>query len=141
MNRILLSPDISEMGVERVGEGNDPEVDGPAPNVDVVVADRIPTVDVPVTNAAGKVIRIRKVVDKGSIFALRSPQLRQGAFLWTQRPGQNGEPGKVLIQDRTGALLARFNDATQAVKHLKACGIAAAKLINYPKPQKPTKGK
>lgn len=128
--------DLSAMTVEKVGADNDPEVDEAAPNVDVIIARQVPTVDVPVVNAAGKVIRIRKVVDKGAIFALPKTDLVQGAFLWTARPS-----GHVLIQSKTGALVARFNDATQAVKHLKACGIEAAKLINYPKPQKPTKGK
>jgi len=118
-----------------VKDNDGPQVDEPAINVDVVIANRVPTFEVPVTNGAGKVIRMRRVVDKSAIFALPAQALRGGAYNYTLC----NPSGRVLITDKAGALLARFNDAEQANKHLKACGVDAAKLFNFPKKEKAKK--
>lgn len=119
--------DLDAAGIENV-KHNGPEVDEAPINVDVVISPRVPTIQVPVTNGAGKVIRMRNVVDKSVNFAMPSPALRAGAYNYTPTPG-----GRVLITDKAGALLARFQDQDQANKHLKAAGVDATKLFNFPK--------
>lgn len=122
--------DLATAAVERGGDEQEPQVDVAAPNVDVIIAKEVPTVNVEVRNATGRVIRVLKRVDKSAIFALPAPVLRGAARIYGRRPS-----GKVLIFDAEGKLLARFADATQANRHLKACGIDAAKLAGFPKPE------
>ncbi len=125
--------DLAAAGIENVKD-NGPEVDEAPINVDVVIAPRVPTIQVAVTNGAGKVVRYRNVVDKSVNFALPAPALRGGAFNYTPTPS-----GRVLITDKAGGLLARFQDQDQANKHLKAAGVDASKLFNFPKPAKAKK--
>lgn len=117
--------DINEMTVERVSgnEQGEPQVDAVPINVDVVIARQVPTQDYEVRNSVGKVIRVLRKVDKAAIFALPATELRPRAAIVTVKPS-----GRVLVQDRAGALLARFADREQAVKHLKAAGVDASKL-------------
>ena len=117
--------DINEMTVERVSgnEQGDPQVDAAPINVDVVVSRQVPTLEYEVRNSVGKVIRVLRKVDKAAIFALPANDLRPRAAILTVKPS-----GRVLVQDRAGALLARFADRDQAVKHLKAAGVDASKL-------------
>lgn len=113
------------MAVERVTGDNDadPSVDAAPVNVDVVIAREVPTQAYEVRNSVGKVIRTLRVVDKAAIFALPAQQLRATAAILTKKPS-----GKVLVQDKAGSLLARFNDIEQAAKHLKAAGVDISKL-------------
>lgn len=106
-------------------------VDLDAPNVDVVIAPRVPTVDVPVRNAVGRVIRTLQRVDKSVIFALPSQELRGRAHCVAVKPS-----GRVLVVDKQGALLARFADVGQAEKHLKACKVDVNNLANWPNKSK-----
>lgn len=112
------------MAVERVTDDEQAaDVEGAPINVDVVIADRIPTRDLEVRNSVGKLIRTLRQVDKSAIFALPAGTLRATAAIATFKPS-----GKVLIQTREGELLARFADREQATKHLKAAGVDITKL-------------
>lgn len=131
--------DLAGAAVERVSGEEDPlQVDETPINTDVIVAREVPTIQVPVRSATGKVLRIRQVVDKSAIFAMPGPELRGRARIWGPRPEPNT---KVMIYDKDGKLIARFHDAEQAVKHLKAAGVDATKLLGYPKPDKKDKAK
>lgn len=125
--------DLAAAAVEKV-DMDEPTVDEAPLNVDVIIARAVPTIEVPVRSATGKVLRVRHVVDKRAIFALPSGDLRGRASIWGPRPG-----GRVLVYDRDGKLLARFNDVEQGAKHLKAAGVDATKLIGWPKPDKKPK--
>lgn len=112
------------MAVERVTDDEQAaDVEGAPINVDVVIADRIPTRDLEVRNSVGKLIRTLRQVDKSAIFALPAGTLRATAAIATFKPS-----GKVLIQTREGELLARFNDREQATKFLKQAGVDITKL-------------
>lgn len=124
-------PNIDEMNVEKVTGEDAPETELPALNVDVIIAREVPRIEIPVTNSVGKVIRMRKIVDKSAIFALPAGELRKRAQIFSLRPS-----GRVLVSDAAGALVARFASAEQAAKHLKAAGIDPCKLIGWPKAKK-----
>lgn len=124
--------DVEGAAVERVsGEEESPQVDEQPINTEVIVAKQVPTIQVPIRSATGKVLRVREVVDKSAIFALPGGELRGRAAIFNVRPS-----GRVLIFDKNGKLLARFNDGEQAVKHLGAAKVEAHKLIGFPKPEK-----
>lgn len=101
-------------------------------NVGVIVLNGQPTRQVPVYNSKGQQKGWETVLDKSVQFAQPKGHLSKTAH----HANLKGTSGKVLVYAETGVLLARFGDEATAKKHLKACGLDLAKLLDTTQKQR-----
>ena len=106
-----------------------PPVDEAATNVDVVIANRPPTVEMQVTQGEGRTPRRVEVLAPETARSLPAAGLRgeaRGVFV---KPAS----GHVLVQDAKGQILARFHTREQALGHLRAVKVELGKIAGSDK--------
>ena len=106
-----------------------PPVDEAATNVDVVIANRPPTVEMQVTQGEGRTPRRVEVLDKETAWSVPAARLRGEARGVCVKPAS----GHVLVQDAKGQILARFHTREQALGHLRAVKVELGKIAGSDK--------